>query len=130
MEIYLIEGSANTGKSSLILAQFRRLMKTGKYILVENENPHSLDDFRFLIEEKNTEQCILFNSPTDDKKCIKGLDAFINKCNRYNVKTVISSIRAQNSNPDLNILTHDVIKRNFPNAPIITIDLEPLASIQ
>ncbi len=76
MEAYIIEGGPDAGKSSLIYAQYLRLMNTNKYKLVGNEIPHKLNDFRLLIENEDTKECILFNSPSDDNKCINLFDQF------------------------------------------------------
>lgn len=70
METYIIEGGIDSGKSTLIYAQYLRLMNTNKYKLVESNFPHALTGFRLLIKHIDTNECVFFNSPTDDTECI------------------------------------------------------------
>ncbi|NDV66512.1 hypothetical protein [Bacteroides sp. 224] len=98
MKVHLIEGPENAGKSSLIYAQYRRIMNTNQYKLVENHSPQSLDDFIYLIQHTETEKCILFNSATDTFPCIHRMEQFYNTFKRvYNIVTVVSSNRDINS---------------------------------
>lgn len=129
MNVYLISGPAEVGKSSLILAQYKRLMSSNDYVLVENENPHSLNDFRYLLQSSITGECILLNSPTDDSHCIDDFEAFYNKHRSiYNITTIITSIRDKSINPNFNRWTMEAINRMAPTN-IYTIDLSPLSSI-
>lgn len=134
MEVYFIEGTEDLGKSSLILAQYRRLMRTNNYILVENEAPHSLDDFRLLIQNIVNSECILFNSPTDDRGCINAFDAFINKCQSkgYNITIIVTSIRPINYNPNFHKWVNDTIEKYYPGTTSLArkIDLTPLQPIK
>ncbi len=129
MEIYLIEGPENIGKSSLIYAQYIRCMKTGNFKEIYSDLPNSLDDFIFVLENLSTGEYILFNSPTDERSCIVRFNKIINQYNNSNLTKIVTSIRDMNNNPKLHKWTMDVIKNHYPNATIYTIDLNDLASI-
>lgn len=131
MEIYLINGPEDIGKSSLILAQYYRLMSMKLFNIVEQENvtPFSLNDFRYLLKNQKTNECIYLNSPTDTKECINDFENFYLKNYRtYNITTIVSSIRDKNHNSILFKLTMDAINR-MGMANIHTIDLSPLFNI-
>lgn len=129
MEAYVIEGAPNAGKSTLIYAQYLRLMNSNNYKLVESEYPHALTGFRLLIENIYTRECIYFNSPTDDKACINQFKDFFQKHSiGYNITKIVTSCRDDN-NSHLKALVISFVKSlNLTNPPVI-INLTPLVGI-
>lgn len=94
MEAYIIEGAPDAGKSTLIYAQYLRLMNSNNYKLVESEYPHALTGFRLLIENIHTHECIYFNSPTDDGECIDLFqDFYLKYYTSYNIVKIVTSSR-------------------------------------
>ncbi|MEA4980741.1 MAG: hypothetical protein VB075_19415 [Petrimonas sp.] len=127
MEVYIIEGPANSGKSSLIYSQYLKLLNTKNYTIVENEKPDILSDFKILLKNKDTKECTLFNSPTDDARCITNFEKFYRQWSEdrkgrkgYNITRIITSCRPNTNGTDDEALyeqTRDVIKKIAPSVP-------------
>lgn len=128
METYIIEGGIDSGKSTLIYAQYLRLMNTKKYKLVESNFPHALTGFQLLIKHIDTNECVFFNSPTDNLKCIKSFRDFYNTHSQnYKITKIVTSCR-DNNYPPLRNKVLDFINSLNPSK-IETINLSPLLSI-
>lgn len=115
MEIYLIEGPTNIGKSSLIMAQYLRCVNTGNFKEIYNYHPDSLSNFIYVIENLSTGDYILFNSATDDWNCIDRFDQTINRFHGKLTK-IVTSIR-DTSSPKLHQWTMDIIHKYYPGIP-------------
>lgn len=125
MQVVYIEGPADIGKSTLINQQYHRLMATGDYTVIDKENEFALSDFRFLLQNKVTRECIVLNSPTDTQTCIKEMGFFISKqlIAGYNITKVVTSIRPQKVNQNLYEQTKNVIKGLFPTPKEVSVNL-------
>lgn len=122
MEVYIIEGPADSGKSSLIYSQYLKLLNTKNYAIVENEKPGILSDFKIILEnlENEEKECTLFNSPTDDAKCITNFEKFFNKYSNRKITRIITSCRPNTNGHGDEALyrqTRDVIKKIAPSVP-------------
>ena len=128
MEAYVIEGAPDAGKSTLIYAQYLRLMNSNNYKLVESEYPHALTGFRLLIENIHTSECVYFNSPTDDGECIDLFqDFYLKYCTSYNIVKIVTSSRDDGNIKLKNRVLNFINGLNPSNTTIIY--LSPLLDI-
>ena len=93
MECLLIGGAESVGKSETIYRITKNLIKSG-FIIVAGTFPSTFEDFRAVLEGKNTEGKtvrIIINSPTDTVIIINAFKDFFDNNGNYDI--LISSVR-------------------------------------